>query len=236
MEIALHRRVAHVLLPLVLLSGSGAARSEVVLVENAAGYTLDALQPKAFRKQLAHHLEQREPGSASRTHGLTDADMEVQYRLTPQPGGACLLDAVQVTLTLQLDLPRWEPAEPPDEAMQEGATATLHALQEHGHRHRGNAIRAAEQIDAALRALPRTADCGRARRDADLVIRQGRARLRAEDVAYDQSAAFRNNARATLDIATATATAPVHLPAPPRKETNSRHTLHTICRRCPGAK
>ena len=236
MKIKLHRRFAHVLLPLILLSGSGAARSEVVLVEHEENYSLDALQPKAFRKQLAHHLEQREPGSASRTHGLTEADMEVQYRLIPQLDGECMLDAVQVTLTLQLDLPRWQPEEPPSESMLEGATATLHALQKHGHRHRGNAIRAAEQIDAALRASPRAADCGRARRDADHVVRQGRARLRAEDVAYDQSTAFRNNARATLDIASATAKAPAHLPAPPRKEMSSRHTRHTICRRCPGAR
>ena len=41
-------------------------------------------------------------------------------------------------------------------------------------------------------------------------------------MAYDQSTAFRNNARTTLDIASGSARPPAHIPAPPRHDRKGR--------------
>ena len=188
------------LLVLLLCTSSG-GHGAVVVAEHAQTYTLDAIEPKAFRKQLADHLAQREPGAAARSHGLTRAAIEVRYVLEPRPGGGCLMGAVRVTLTMALHAPRWEPVAEPDAGMRQGAEATLNALQAHGLRHRTNALRAAQQIDAALQALPPAPDCARAERDAGLLVRQGRTRLRVADIAYDQSNEFRNVARSSRGTA-----------------------------------
>jgi predicted secreted Zn-dependent protease len=183
------------------------ARGEVVLVEQRQSHTIDAVQPMAFRRQLARYLDQRSPGAGSRTHGLTRADLEVRYVLSPLPGGDCSIDAVRVTLALQLDALEWQPAGPPDDGMRQGAGATVRGLQLHGWRHRANALRAATRIDAALRAVP-PMSCAEARRHAARIARQGRARLRADDIAHDSSSEFLDGARATLGLASGSTEAP----------------------------
>ena len=98
------------------LAVAATARAEVRVLESEQHYLLDASTKAAFRKQLAEQLGHRETGAASRSHGLTDADIETGYELLQEPGH-CTLSRVRVVLRLETTLPRWEPTEPPSAAL-----------------------------------------------------------------------------------------------------------------------
>lgn len=172
------------------LAVAATARAEVRVLESEQHYLLDASTKAAFRKQLAEQLGHRETGAASRSHGLTDADIETGYELLQEPGH-CTLSRVRVVLRLETTLPRWEPTEPPSAALAADGSVMLAQFAAHATGHRAHAIEAAHAIERQLRALPAAADCKQTRRDADRIVRRELIAMRARDSRYDAVADMR---------------------------------------------
>lgn len=175
----------------VLVAFALPAHAEVRLTEQLQHYILDADRIPAFREQLKHHLAQKPPGTASRTHGLTDSDIEVRYELLP--GDArCEMTNLAVLLTVELTLPRWVPRDEPSPDMRKQAQAILDGLVVHGMDHRQHTLQAARTLDESLQALPPETDCKQLQRQAQRTVRRQLNRLRVEEGQYDLTSDLRH--------------------------------------------
>ena len=170
-----------------LLSCFGvAAQAEVHVHESRADYVLAAHEQGELREEWLQAMQVRGPGAASRSHGLTRSNLEVQFRLLPLGADRCALDEVQVKLSLEFDVPRWQPVETPSEALRARVDAVWSRVEEHGRQHRDNAERAAREIDESLAALEENGECKSLQRQAERIVDRRLARLWAQQRRYDE--------------------------------------------------
>jgi predicted secreted Zn-dependent protease len=176
------------------------AAAQVVLSETRSDYVLHGASAQDLRDQLQRRLAQRSAEGGVISHGLTRAELETRYQLRPDPGGGCVLDAIEVRLAIDTQLPVWRPAARHAAELVPRVEAMLAGLARHEAGHRDNAIAAAGAIDAALRALPARGECDGLRRAAQRLVSRALIRLRVREWNYDEATGRGRRQGAVLEL------------------------------------
>ncbi|WP_395794662.1 DUF922 domain-containing protein [Aquimonas sp.] len=122
-------------------------------------------------------------------HGLTASSFELQQILQPEPG-SCRLASHQLSLQLQLLMPRWDVPNSTTPADRQRWQHALDALAAHELRHRQHAEDAAQDLDARLRQLgsqTHSGDCDKLQRQIDRLRVRALQRLRLRDALFDEA-------------------------------------------------
>ncbi len=102
-----------------------------------------------------------------------------------ETNGTCATGPVTVTLTVSMDLPAWVEAEQGADALKRRWQEYLDALVVHETGHHANAVRAAQEIEQALPAIPAAPSCDEIQRVANAKGHALLEQYRQADVAYD---------------------------------------------------
>lgn len=177
---------AGLLLPLMLLLAQPVpARAEVVLRETRSDYVLAATTASDLREQLRRRLAQRATEGGVTSHGLTRAELETRYELEPGDGSRCVLEAIEVRLTIDTLLPSWRPSGRADPELRSRVEAMLAGLARHEAGHREHVMETAHAVDAGLRALPPASTCRELGRAAQRLVSRALIKLRFNEWNYD---------------------------------------------------
>jgi predicted secreted Zn-dependent protease len=164
---------------------SGAVPGQVVLVETSRDYVLDGVSAESLREQLQQRLVQRAAEGGVISHGLTRAELATRYELEPGDGTRCVLEDIEVQLTIDTLLPAWRPRGRAAAGLRPRVEAMLAGLARHEAGHRDHVLDTATQIDAGLRALAPAPSCETLRRAAQRLVSRALIRLRSSEWNYD---------------------------------------------------
>lgn len=196
------RHADRAVLALGLLLASAPGSAQVVLVETRSDYVLDASSAEALREQLRQRLAQRAAEGSVISHGLTRAELETRYELEPGDGSSCVLEEIEVRLTIDTLLPSWRPLGRPDASLRPRVEAMLAGLAQHEAGHRDHVLDTANRIDAGLRAFPPAPTCDALRRAAQRLVSRALIKLRFDEWNYDAATqrGRRQGAALTLEV------------------------------------
>ena len=116
-------------------------------------------------------------------HGHTSWHVSWHFDWRHEANGSCAIASVHCDATAEVTLPELQST---DKDMSERFERYLAALKEHERGHVRIAESAAQQVDAAILALPAAADCASLERSANDAGQQILARSRSAEARYDQ--------------------------------------------------
>jgi predicted secreted Zn-dependent protease len=177
-------RAAAAVLSLALLA-QPAVRAEVLLLETRSDYVLEGTTAAALREQLQKRLAQRASEGGVTSHGLTRAALETRYELEPGDGSRCVLEDIEVRLTIDTLLPSWRASGRPDPGLRPRVEAMLAGLARHEAGHREHVLETAGAVDAGLRAMPPASSCRELGRAAQRLVSRALIKLRVNEWNYD---------------------------------------------------
>lgn len=116
-------------------------------------------------------------------HGHTSWHVSWHFTWRRAADGSCAIETVHCDATAQVTLPDLHSSDP---GANERFGAYLAALKLHERGHVRIAESAAQQVDAAIRALPAAADCASLEQEANDAGQRILQRSRSDEVRYDQ--------------------------------------------------
>ncbi|GGA73975.1 hypothetical protein GCM10011521_10190 [Arenimonas soli] len=131
------------------------------------------------------HARTREIDGSGGSVARTSQDLGMRYELEPVAGG-CRFKDLQVSLSVTIHLPEWEPAGRPRESLVESWTRMRDALERHEEGHRDIALDSADYLHKGLLALGVQKDCQSLRREAQRLFFRAQLRHSVRDGAYER--------------------------------------------------
>jgi predicted secreted Zn-dependent protease len=152
----------------------GVALTVEVVYYDVAGASADEL-----RAQLDLH------GPTGQQDAYTDWWVQWRYDRV-QAANGCELRSLAVTLDVTFTFPRWSPPDDAAPGLRERWEDYLAALRVHEEGHKEIALRAANEIAAALSSLPASPSCAELEQAADGTGERILERYRQQELSYDR--------------------------------------------------
>lgn len=148
---------------------------------------------------LAAQLDQKGPlGSDGRRHPARTR-WDIQWKLSPeQQGTSCTMKDAAVAVGIAQTLPRWRGESKGAATLKARWSAFSNALQRHLERHKQNAMKAAGEIEAAVRSVKPASNCEDLEAAANAAAQAIVSRYQELDEQYDRQTDHGRNEGATL--------------------------------------
>jgi predicted secreted Zn-dependent protease len=184
---------------IVLIGAAGllgpAAGAEPLVRLHTSYYYIDGRSAAV----LAAQLDQKGPLGSDGRHHPGSTRWDIQWKLhSEQQGTSCTMQDVAVAVGIAQTLPRWRGESKGAATLKARWSAFNSALQRHLERHKQNAMQAASEVEAALRAVKPASNCEDLEAAANAAAQAIVARHQDLDEQYDRKTGYGRGEGASL--------------------------------------
>jgi predicted secreted Zn-dependent protease len=123
----------------------------------------------------------------SRHQAVTNSKISWKPLPTPAPGGKCVVSAIELSLTIEIVMPRWVNEVGAPQGLSENWHNFLSGLLNHEHGHKQIALANAEEIRQLVKTMTPQATCDTATNAFNAAARAINDKAEAKQVAYDKA-------------------------------------------------